>query len=234
MKELDCDYKIYSKIFREAIKVKFKLGVDIKPLIKSLKQGLIKDIQFQKKFEDLVRGTQLQMLAMAFIIWGFIFLFEFITKVRANHETLILIGTLNILGLFIYFVLQKKLLHTFGKTMEKPLFVFLNCLFRSQIGLSMSDVILEEEFDALENHCPKPLINFRALVKNSLSQYQNFSRPISNSQEEIIEEYWFVMGQQFEKTLKKVKFLQFTVGVIFYIPCYFLFLASFLSTVVIN
>lgn len=234
MKELNCDYKVYSRIFREAIKVKFKLGIDIKPLVKSLKYGLIKDIQFQKKYESLVQGSKLQMIAMSLLIWGFIFFFETITKVHSKSETIFLIVSLNVIGFSTYLIFQRLILKKFSRSMEIPLFVFLNSLFRSQIGQSMSEVISKEEFEKLENETPKSLKNFKELVKNSLYQYQNYSRPISGSQDEILEEYWFVMGQQFEKTLRKVKFIQFVVGVIFFIPCYFLFLASFLSSVIIN
>lgn len=234
MKELNCDYKIYSRIFREAIKVKFKLGVDIKPLVKSLKYGLIKDIQFQKKYESLVQGSKLQMMAMSLLIWGFIFFFENITKVESKSETILMIFSLNIIGFSTYLIFQRLILKKFNRSMEVPLFVFLNSLFRSQIGQSMSEIISKEEFEKLENETPKSLKNFKELVKNSLYQYQNYSRPISGSQDEILEEYWFVMGQQFEMTLRKVKFIQFVVGVIFFIPCYFLFLASFLSSVIIN
>ncbi|MDC1174522.1 hypothetical protein OAT67_03975 [Bacteriovoracaceae bacterium] len=234
IKEIPFEYKSYTKIIRETLAVKFRFGGEVTDIFRSIKKGLIKDIQFQKKFESARSQTLLQMFLMMVIIWGFIFVFHKVTKVEVNKHVLAFILSINLIGFYFFISIQKKILNNFTNKYENPLIIFMNLLFRSQVGMAPSIALKESGVEKLEQLCPKELANYRFQIQNAIHSWKNLSIPISHFQNDIFEEYWFVIEQQFSKALKKVLFLQFAVGVIFFIPSYFIFISSFFAAILIN
>jgi hypothetical protein len=219
-------YKFYTTFLFELLQVYQKRGINLKIILPELRGNLIKDLLFEKKLKSNVLGGNLQFFVITLTTWGFIFFSSRVASLPLAFSSIMIICLLQLMGVIIFNAFLKKIknfiFYKFDQAIER-LYLFVSLV---EIGLPVSQILAESkvlEGELMKHKAFSPCASrLTSLVKR---WSENGISPKIESGE-IIKELWNLKEMSFERFLKYLDALKFSILAFFFLPAYFFYLYS--------
>jgi hypothetical protein len=219
-------YKFYTGLLLELLGFHQKRGISLKQILPELRGNLTKDLQFEKKLKGSILGGNLQFLVIFMTTWGFIFLSSLMADLPLKISSLFIIFTFQTTGLLVFNLFLKriknKIFLKFDQAIER-LYLFVSLV---EVGLPVGQVLAESkvlEGDLVKHQAFSPCASRLMTLVNRWKE--NGISPKTEAAE-IIRDLWHLKESSFERFLKHLDLLKFTVLAFFFLPAYFFHLYS--------
>lgn len=219
-------YKFYTGFLHQLLFIHQKRGISLKAIVPELRGNLIKDLQFERKLKSNVLGGNFQFLGITVTTWGFILFSSSMAEIPLNPIHLFVICSLQILGVIVFNAfltrIKKYLFNKFDQAIER-LYLFVSLI---EIGMPVGQILAESkvlEGDLMHNKVFSPCASRLVSLVKRWSE-NGLSPKIEAT--EIIKELWHLKEVCFERFLKHLDQLKFTVLAFFFLPAYFFYLYS--------
>ena len=217
-------YKFYTTILQVILRYSMQMGAPITDHLKSLRQCLIQDWEFEEKLAGHLFATIGQIISLTLVTWGFGFFCQWILQLWPRHEDLWVVGGLQISGILIFFLLyQKRKAHLF-LPYENCYHTIITATILSPLGISLHTVIAQCSLEKL----PKQgrLGSFRKQLEELFRQCHHQGHSIKDFLLELRGELDFYLEEDFKKFLQFTTRIKFFVLALFYLPAYLVFVFS--------
>lgn len=219
-------FKFYTGLLEQLFVAHRVLGISIKKFIPEIRNGLIRDLQFEKKVLDELLSGLLQYFMIAGTTWSFVFLSSSIVQIPLSKSILVFMLALQLCGIAVFFLLVKKLksktFNKFSRAIEE-LYLFRSLL---EIGLPLNEILSRSGI--LQGN----LVSFKVFeslaerMKKLIARLKETGLSPRDEAQEIICQIWQLQEENFQKFTKIVQVLKFSILVFFFLPAYFLYLYS--------
>jgi hypothetical protein len=217
-------YKFYSEVVELLLSLARKMGGSYQESILYLRQGLLGDRQFEKKFKEIVQGIWLQMVMMMVLTWGFIMVSLIIVDVKVSIGKLVLIFVWQSIGLSILPIVLKHYRQKFFGDIGKfwKILYVLNSLVR--VPLSRSEVLGLAQVTELKNMTQKSLQPLIEKLKESCQRSLKLGQSYEEDVKSLMEELRFQEKWHFELFEKRLVVVKLGLLAIFFLPSYLAFI----------
>ena len=219
-------YKFYTSLLTDLVGIHQKRGISLKTILPELRLNLTKDLQFESKLKSNIMGGNFQFLVIMITTWSFIFFSSKMADLPLNIIHLLLIFTIQIVGILAFNLSLKKLkfytFNKFSKAIER-LYLFVSLI---EIGIPVSQTLSESqvlEGDLMKQKLFSPCASRLMTLVNRWKE-NGISPKIEAA--EIIRELWHLKEVNFERFLKHLEALKFITLAFFFLPAYFFYLYS--------
>ena len=219
-------YKFYTNLLSDLIGFHQKRGISLKTILPELRLNLTKDLQFESKLKSNIMGGNFQFLIITMTTWSFIFFSSNMADLPLNINHLIVIFTIQIIGVFVFNLTLKKLKnHTFNKFSKaiERLYLFVSLV---EIGMPMSQTLSESQVLEGELMKEKLFSPCASRLVTLVNRWKENGISPKTEAAEIIHELWHLKEVNFERFLKHLDALKFIILAFFFLPAYFFFLYS--------
>lgn len=219
-------YKFYTELLEMLFESYRRLGTPIKKYLPEIRKAVTRDLQFERKVLNEILGALMQFLVIAFATWGFVFLSSMLVEMNLSKPILFLMLFLQVTGVVSFFhlmnVLRKR---TFAemKGSLTELYLFTTLM---NTGLPLNEVLKRSRILEGSLMASKVLEPFAARTKKLIERLKNTGISPNEEAQEILDGVWHFQNENFEKFTKKVQLLKFCILAFFFLPAYFLYLAS--------
>ena len=220
-------YKFFTSLIKSILQYGRNFGAPVGKILQNLRQGMIKDRQFEIKFVDERRGALAQFFLVTCITWTFLLICRQMVDVKTPLVYQGTIAGLQILGTCIYLggvvFLRRKLFYPF------PPYIFtlttLQALSQAEIPLGL--ILKKSKLQDLING--PPLCHIHGAVETLIDDWQTRGSPVQGRLKDLLEETWFLQEMRFDLFLKTSKLLKFFCLAVFFLSSYLLYLYSLFS-----
>ena len=217
-------YKFYTHLIKSILEYGRNFGAPVGKILHNLRQGLIKDRQFEIKFADEKKGGLAQFFLITCVTWAFLFICRQMIQVQTPLFYQIIIAGLQITGVCLYlggnYLLRKKLFLAF------PPYIFtlttLQALAQAEIPLGL--ILKKSGLGSLDNCFP--LTHVHKAIEGLIDDWQSKGIPVQGRLNDLLEEIWFLQNTRFEHFLKISNLLKFFCLAGFFLSSYLLYLYS--------
>lgn len=219
-------FKFYTHLLTDLLELHRKLGASLKHILPELRINLAKELRFEKKILGQLAGGNLQFSVVTVTTWSFILLSSELAGLELHAVSLGLIAFVQIAAFCLFNLLFLRLrnhgLLKFSRALEE-LYLF-NALV--EIGRPVNQVLTETNIlgGELFKHTP-----FRAVAErlfNLVNRWKNDGLSPRAETQEIVVEIWHAKEQGYERFLKHLDLLKFSILAFFFLPAYFFYLYS--------
>lgn len=223
-------YKFFTSLIFDLVKMNRDFGADIENSLQSLRSGLIKDDQFERKLKKLQSECAMQIVAISFVTWVFILISSSMLNMQPSTFFLSLIFFLQAFGAFIFIKLyssrKEKRFKVFSFYLEAIL-KFQNLL---QVGLPLTTILYKSKVDKIINDTDKRLRGVNQQFSLALEKLQTQGVDISEELNFSVNEIWFLQELEFEQFSGFITGLKLIILPVFYLSGYFLYLLNLINT----
>ncbi len=205
-------------------------GISIKNFLLDLRSNLLKDLQFEKQKNQVKGNAYWQMIAMAGLTYGFIFVVNQQIQLPISWFIILAILSLNFLGASIFLwgsrALEKKYFSQF-ENLSKILVIIrahLNTQPNSQVIYELYEKHQEKEGII---HPKWEFLHRRLLLH--LIKMRDLGTDISSEISELTDEVWHTQEEEFERFGQHLSFFKFLILVLFFLSGYLLFVLYLFS-----
>lgn len=220
------EYKFYTSLIIQLMQFHRTMGVGIKKIIPELRANLIKDIQFEKKVFSEISSSIAQFVIVTFVTWAFILLSTSILDLPIKLGYAVTIIVLQITGaiVFIFFIkkMKRKIFSPFYFSLSE--IYFFSVLY--EVGVPLNDAIDKSNIMVGDLVAVPKLSVFSDRVLKLIDRLRQTGMPLGVELGEIKQELWHLQDQDFTKFTKLLQMAKFFTLSLFYLPAYFLYLAS--------
>lgn len=222
-------YKFYFKLTSELLVRFIKFGFQIREPITELRIELKKDLDQEKQTKRIESESVFQFFVVMIMTWFMILMTSWQADLIISKTLMMIILSWQTTGLiFFYFFKARMRQKLFGGIH----YVICRVLYWKSllsVGLPISEVFKTKTFNWNKNFKGELLIivkRLEQLVKETLKTGQ----PIKQELRYFMDELWFHYNDQgnvFKESLTKLRFICL---ILFFLPCYFVFVYFMLST----
>jgi hypothetical protein len=224
-------YKFYSSLAQNLISYRRELGSPLVSVLVELREGLRKDIRFEKKLSQSYYSGLGQMLMIILTTWSFVFISFQLAELRVTSTKLWMIFGLQLIGLLFYHFSTnyfKQLKFDFYQH-------YFNCLYHLQslisIGASPTKALKAAKIGQLFELEKLPIIDHR--LEQALELWRESGAPIREELGEILDETWFNLEQSFDSFSNSILLIRFVAIVCFFLSAYFFYLMEILGDMLV-
>ena len=220
------EYKFYTAMIVHLMQYHRTLGIGLKKIIPELRQNLIKDIQFEQKIFSEVSSSFAQFFIICAVTWSFIFLSSSILNLPIRLGYALLIGLLQFFGVVFFLCLLKaiktKMFSPFNSSFSE--LYFFSALY--EVGVPLNDALLKSQLLSGDLIVEPKLSPLAERILKLIDRLRQNGIPLGAELGEIKGEMWHLLEQEFIKFTKLLQMVKFFTLSFFYLPAYFLYLAS--------
>ena len=215
-------YKFYTCLIENVLEYGRNYGAPVKNILKDLREGLIKDRQFEIKLFDQKRGAMAQFALVSIITWMFLFICQKTIEVDIPIFYKKMMILLQFSGVIIYFAgdhfLKKRLF-----CLWPPYFFTLSTLkVLAQAGMPLQTILQKGRPDRLVK--ASPLASVHKSLESLIDDWQSKGIPVQERLKDLLEEVWFLQQMRFGVFLKISTLMKFSCLALFFLSAYFLYL----------
>ncbi len=219
-------YKFYTDLLEQLFEIYRRLGAPVRKILPELRRGITRDLQFERKIFSETTGALMQFLVIALTTWGFVFLSSYLIDIPPSKTILGFMMILEVLGVIVFFHLMKFLRKKTFAAMASALTELYLFTSLMNAGLSLNDVLKRSGLMEGTLMNSGKLETFATRTKKLIERMKvNGLSPMEEAQE-ILDGLWHFQDENFVKFTKKVQLLKFCILAFFFLPAYFLYLAS--------
>lgn len=219
-------FKFYTSLLTDLFEAHRQLGVSLKNVLPELRGNLIKEIQFEKKLLSQSMGGNLQFLVVSLTTWCFVFLSSQLAEIPLNGALLVVIALIQVSALVFFNILFLKLknfgLRRFSKALEE-LYLFNGMI---EVGLPVNRVLNDTRLLEGEIAQNKHFTSARERLFDLVNRWKETGISPRLETGEIIRQIWTDKELGYERFLKQLELLKFSILAFFFLPAYFLYLYS--------
>lgn len=219
-------YKFYTDLLEQLFEIYRSLGAPVRKILPELRRAITRDLQFERKIFSETAGALMQFLVIALTTWGFVFLSSYLVEIPPSKTILGFMMILEVLGVIVFFHLMKFLRKNTFAAMSAALTELYLFTSLMNAGLSLNDVLKRSGLMEGTLMNSAKLETFATRTKKLIERMKaNGLSPMEEAQE-ILDGLWHFQDENFIKFTKKVQLLKFCILAFFFLPAYFLYLAS--------
>lgn len=219
-------FKFYTTLLADLLEAHRKLGVSLKTILPELRGNLIKELQFEKKILNLVFGGNLQFLVVVLTTWSFIFLSSQLADLSLSFVNLFIIGSVQLMALILFNVcfmrLRERGLKKYSVALEQ-LYLFTGMV---EVGLPVNFVLGQSNVLNGEIGRHKGFGQCYERLFNLVNRWKEQGLSPKTETQEIINEIWHLKEEGYDRFIKHLDLLKFTILAFFFLPAYFFYLYS--------
>lgn len=219
-------YKFYTDLLEQLFESHRKLGAGLKKMIPDIRRAITRDLQFEKQILGEIVGALVQFMLIALTTWGFVFLSSLLVEIPLSGFILSCMLILQVSGAALFFILMRALKKKMFSSLAQALCELTRFQTMINTGLSVNEVLLRSNILGGALVESRALSPFAGRVKNLISRMKATGLSPVEETQEILKGLWHFQGEQFQKFTKRVQLLKFVVLALFFLPAYFLYLAS--------
>jgi hypothetical protein len=217
-------YKFYSEVIDKLLELARQMGGNYQEALLFLREGLLADLQFEKKLKESQRAVWLQMLLMLLLTWIFIICALNMVQISPPMVALVLIASWQGIGLILLPLilrwLRERLFGDIGK-LWKMLYI-LSSLYR--LPLARSAIFGLAEIKNLREIQQKNLLHLvqklADVCERALKQGSSYEVEVKMLMDELrFQEKW-----HFELLEKRLSALKLGLLSVFFLPSYLAFI----------
>ncbi|MFX3675429.1 MAG: hypothetical protein ACN6I6_00175 [bacterium] len=226
------NYKFYGELLRELQRLTKLYGATPKASLERIKRPLLQDLRFETKMRELRLSGLMQFMAMALMTWTFMVLSRLILGRDFDPTFLILIATLQALGIVLYLglenIVKKKVFNGYDCAYEGV--VALQALL--PLGLSLKEKRDKSGVDRFlaKKALPLDLERVRRQLQIALAQWKEFGRPLEQVLADNLDDIRFAQEVAQESLIKRMNGLKFLIAALFFLSAYLLDLLALVNS----
>ncbi|MBP9681885.1 MAG: hypothetical protein KBD76_10805 [Bacteriovorax sp.] len=219
-------FKFYTELLEQLFESHRRLGIGLKKSLTEIRLALMRDVQFEKRIASEVWGAFLQFVVIALTTWGFVILSSSLVHIPPHKGHLFFMGFLQVIGAVVFYqtvvLFKDKSFKKFNLAIQE-IYLFSTLL---DIGVPLNDILTQSHLmqgSLLQN---KHFFALGTRIKKLLERLKETGLSPQEELQEIIGSLWHLHEEHFMKFTKKVQILKFSALAFFFLPAYFLYLAS--------
>lgn len=219
-------YKFYTELIEMLFDSYRRLGTPVRKYLPEIRKAVTRDLQFERRIMNEILGALMQFLVIAFATWGFVFLSSMLVEMALSKLILALMVFLQAGGVLLFFHLMKVIRkRTFAEMKDSltELYLFTTLM---NTGLPLNEVLKRSRILEGALISSRSLSPFAERTKKLIERLKNTGLSPNEEAQEILDGVWHFQNENFEKFTKKVQLLKFSILAFFFLPAYFLYLAS--------
>lgn len=217
-------YKFFGKLAEVALTHARNYGSFPREILWEWREGLNREIQFERKWSSLRNGGWAQFGIFMMITWAFILLTAETLGRPFSSQLLILVFGLQLTGLFIFLPLMMWLesIHMEGFSVLMESLYSLRSL--SGAGLASQQVIKSSRIDNVNEIKNKSLVQLKLRLLEVTQMYLQKGIPLVKECQLLLQEIWFIREESLGKVTKSVEHLKLAILIVFFGGAYFVFI----------
>jgi hypothetical protein len=220
------EYKYYTSLIIQLMHFHRTMGVGIKKVLPELRVNLIKDLQFEQRFFSEISASMAQFVIVTFVTWAFIFFSSSILDLPIKWSFAIFILVLQLSGAILFMVflksIKRKIFLPFYFAISE-LYIF-SMLY--EIGVPLNDALDKSKLLTGSLVKTPKLSGFADRILKLIDRLRQSGVTLGIELGEIKDEIWHFQEQEFIKFTKILQVAKFFTLSFFYLPAYFIYLAS--------
>lgn len=219
-------FKFYTNLLLKLLATNRQEGIAIRKLIPELRNGVQRDIQFEKKISKVIIGGNFQFAVIALATWGFVFFSQQLVDIKLDTNLGLLMLALQIMGfLFLNLMtswLKKEKFQPYSSAFEE-IYLFKSLI---EVRMPIKQILLESNImnGSLVNS--KVFSSIKKRIVYSVERWKTSGISPKDESEELIKEIWYSQEEQFVDFIKKIEILKFIIMALLFLPAYFIYLAA--------
>lgn len=219
-------YKFYSNISLLMIDLSKKYGARLKENLKMLKEMVLIEIKFDNKIKEEKKSAIFQFIVVVIITWGFIFISQQMIEFKVSYFSYLLIILLQFIGLFLFYffskILYKKMFFEFEAVYNELISVY----SMIEVGLPLNHCIKNSKISEGTLSCSKSFEKHYDYLNECFDRLKNFGIGPLDDIKCIIGQIRFIQEERLIDFHKKLGLMKFMHLALFFLPAYFIYLAS--------
>lgn len=222
-------YKFFGILAGTALTHARSYGSFPREILWEWREGLNKEIQFEKKWASLRNGGWAQFGLFALITWIFILMTAQTLSKPFPSQLLIIVTGLQLTGLVLFWPLMLWLesIHLEGFSLLIESLYVLRSL--SGAGLASQQVITMAKLDLVSDIKNKYLKELKKRVLEITQMYQQKGVPLLKESQLLLQEIWFIREEALGKMIKVVEHLKLAILIVFFGGAYFVFILGLIQ-----
>lgn len=222
-------FKFYSDLASSALTHARSYGSFPREILWEWREGINKEVQFEKKWAGLRNGGWAQFGLFALITWSFVCLTAQTLSSPFSVELLLLVSGLQLTGLLLYWPLMMWLSSTrlegFGVLLES-LYVLRSL---SGAGLSAQSVLQKAKVEGIEGIKNSRLREIKKRVQDITQMYQQKGVPLTKETQLLLQEVWFIREEVLQQIIKSIDHIKLAILLVFFGGAYFVFILGLIQ-----
>lgn len=217
-------YKFYSSVVEILLELARKKGGRFNEGLLHLREGLIGDIQSEKRIKELLQGVWIQMILMFLMTWVFILSSLFMTKIKISIFTLTGIFSWQMLATIVLLFVLKGLRNYYFTDIGK-LWKILHILKSlGHVPLARSEIYQIAGLSDLNSFTQKNLFPLSEKLQDTCKEALRIGGNYLDEINSLMEELRFQEKWHFELFEKRLSALKLALLTIFFLPSYLFFI----------
>jgi hypothetical protein len=217
-------YKFFGRLAKAGLAHARSFGSFPRDMLWEWRDGIGKEVAFDKKWQGIVWGGLAQFALFAAITWVFIFMTQNMLEQRFPMSLLMAVAVWQLLGASLYvpllWWLQQRRLQGFALLLE--------CLYvlRSlgAAGLASQQVLKEARLETLSEVRSPRLLVLKERVLGLAQLYQKQGVPLVKESQLLLQETWFLREEELSRLAKLSEGIKLVFLLVFFGGSYALFL----------
>lgn len=217
-------YKFYSNVVEVLLELARKKGGRFNEGLLYLREGLICDIQSEKRVKELLHGVWFQMGLMFLMTWVFIFLSLMMTKIKFSAFSLFSIFAWQMLAALVL-IYSLKTLRNYYFTDIGKLWKILHILKSlGHVPLARSEIYQIAGLSDINSFSQKNLLPLTEKLQNTCKEALKIGGNYLDEINSLMEELRFQEKWHFELFEKRLSAIKLALLSIFFLPSYLFFI----------
>ena len=222
-------YKFFNELLFEVENMAKRFGAPRKWALFSLKQGMKRDLDQERKIKSSFASALLTFSASAFVTWSFTFFTLSAMKIGLSYSFITLSITWQLIGVMVFILLFNKMKQ---RLLEKFYQLFRSSYklaILSQVSISTDELISMSDVNKALGNQQTDISHLQDRILILIEQRRLQGQSIKDDLMQTIDEIWMFYAQRCEVLHKHVTILKFIVLCVFFFSTYLISIFNVLA-----